>query len=223
VPVHPPHSLFAASTVAFTTLAFTSLLAIVNPLSAVPLYVTATADLNARQRASTLRIAVATGVVALVLFGLAGTYILRFFGITTYAFRIAGGLIFISIGTDMLNARRSGAKTTLGEEQEAELKQDIGIIPLGIPTLAGPGSITTVITLTSEADTRWQLAGLYASIVAVMLVAWGLLAIAPMIVRRVGRTGMNVMTRLMGLIVMVVGVQFIIEGVRTVAVDILGR
>jgi multiple antibiotic resistance protein len=218
-----PHSLFAASTVAFTTLAFTSLLAIVNPLSAVPLYVAATADLTARQRASTLRIAVATGIAALVLFGLAGTYILRFFGITTYAFRIAGGLIFLGIGNDMLNARRSGSKMTAGEEQEAELKQDIGIIPLGIPTLAGPGSITTVITLTAQADTRWQLAGLYASIVAVMALSWAVLAVAPRIVRRVGRTGMNVMTRLMGLLVMVVGVQFIIEGVRTVAVEILGR
>jgi multiple antibiotic resistance protein len=218
-----PHSLFAASTTAFTTLAFTSLLAIVNPLSAVPLYVAATADLTGKQRASTLRIAVATGIAALVLFGLAGTYILRFFGITTYAFRIAGGLIFLGIGNDMLNARRSGLKTTPGEEQEAEIKQDIGIIPLGIPTLAGPGSITTVITLTAQADTRWQLAGLYASIVAVMGLSWIVLAIAPRIVRRVGRTGMNVMTRLMGLIVMVVGVQFIIEGVRTVALDILGR
>lgn len=217
------HSLFASSTISFTTLAFTSLLAIVNPLSAVPLYVTATAELSPRQRASTLRIAVATGVAALVLFGLAGTFILRFFGITTYAFRIAGGLIFLGIGNDMLNARRSGSKTTPGEEQEAEQKQDIGIIPLGIPTLAGPGSITTVITLTAQADTRPQLMGLYGAIAGVMALSWAVLAIAPVIVKRVGRTGMNVMTRLMGLIVMVVGVQFIIEGVRTVALDIMGR
>lgn len=217
------HSLFASSTISFTTLAFTSLLAIVNPLSAVPLYVTATAELSPRQRASTLRIAVATGVAALVLFGLAGTFILRFFGITTYAFRIAGGLIFLGIGNDMLNARRSGSKTTAGEEQEAEQKQDIGIIPLGIPTLAGPGSITTVITLTAQSETRPQLVGLYGAIAAVMALSWAVLAIAPVIVKRVGRTGMNVMTRLMGLIVMVVGVQFIIEGVRTVALDIMGR
>ncbi len=209
--------------VAFTTLAFTSLLAIVNPLSAVPLYVTATADQTDRQRAATLRLAVATGVIALVVSGLAGTYILRFFGITTYAFRIAGGLIFLSIGTDMLNARRTGSKTTPSEEQEAEQKQDVGIIPLGIPTLAGPGSITTVITLTAQGDSRWELLGLYGAIVAVMLLSWGILAVSPFIVRRVGRTGMNVMTRLMGLLVMVVGVQFIIEGVRTVAVDILNR
>lgn len=207
--------------VSFTTLAFTSLLAIVNPLSAVPLYVTATADQTDRQRASTLRLAVATGVIALVISGLAGTFILRFFGITTYAFRIAGGLIFLSIGTDMLNARRTGSKATLSEEEEAEQKQDVGIIPLGIPTLAGPGSITTVITLTAQADTHWELMGLYGAIVGVLAISWGVLAVAPFIVRRVGRTGMNVMTRLMGLLVMVVGVQFIIEGLRTVALDIL--
>lgn len=212
------------SAIAFTTLAFTSLLAIVNPLSAVPLYVTATADQTDRQRRATLRLAVATGVIALVVSGLAGTFILRFFGITTYAFRIAGGLIFLSIGTDMLNARRTGSKATASEEQEAEQKQDVGIIPLGIPTLAGPGSITTVITLTAQGgDSRWELAGLYGAIGAVMLVSWGILAVAPFIVKRVGPTGMNVMTRLMGLLVMVVGVQFIIEGVRTVAVDILNR
>lgn len=209
------------ASIAFTTLAFTSLLAIVNPLSAVPLYVTSTSELDERARRSTLRIAVATGVVALVAFGLAGTFILRFFGITTYAFRIAGGLIFLGIGGDMLNARRLRTRSTRGEQEEAEQKQDVGIIPLGIPTLAGPGSITTVITLTAQADDRWQLAGLYGAIVAVMLVSWIVLAIAPFIVQRVGRTGMNVMTRLMGLLVMVIGVQFIIEGVRTVALDIL--
>lgn len=209
------------ASIAFTILAFTSLLAIVNPLSAVPLFVTATSDLDERRRASTLRIAVATGVIALVAFGLAGTFILKFFGITTYAFRIAGGLIFLGIGGDMLNARPLRTRTTRGEQEEAEQKQDVGIIPLGIPTLAGPGSITTVITLTAQADDRWQLAGLYGAIVAVMFVSWLVLAVSPFIVKRVGRTGVNVMTRLMGLLVMVIGVQFIIEGVRTVALDIL--
>ncbi|MEO7217937.1 MAG: MarC family protein [Gemmatimonadaceae bacterium] len=209
------------STIAFTTLAFTSLLAIVNPLSAVPLYVTATSDLSTTQRARTLRIAVATGIIALVAFGLAGTYILRFFGITTYAFRIAGGLIFLGIGNDMLKAKKSRDRATRSEHEAAEQKSDVGIIPLGIPTLAGPGSITTVITLTAQADNRVQLVGLYGAIVAVMLVSWLVLAVAPFIVKRVGPTGMNVMTRLMGLLIMVIGVQFIIEGVRTVALDIL--
>ncbi len=209
------------SAVAFTTLAFTSLLAIVNPLSAVPLYVTSTAELNDQQRASTLRLAAATGIIALVAFGLAGTYILRFFGITTYAFRIAGGLIFLGIGSDMLKARRSRDRTTRGEQEAAEQKSEVGIIPLGIPTLAGPGSITTVITLTAQADNRIELMGLYGAIVAVMVVSWVVLAVSPFIVKRVGRTGMNVMTRLMGLLIMVIGVQFIIEGVRTVALDIL--
>ncbi len=209
------------STAAFTTLAFTSLLAIVNPLSAVPLYVTSTAELNDQQRHSTLRLAVATGIIALVAFGLAGTYILRFFGITTYAFRIAGGLIFLGIGSDMLKARMSRDRTSKGEQEAAEQKAEVGIIPLGIPTLAGPGSITTVITLTAQADTRFELLGLYGAIIGVMVISWLVLGIAPFIVQRVGRTGMNVMTRLMGLLIMVIGVQFIIEGVRTVALDII--
>jgi multiple antibiotic resistance protein len=164
---------------------------------------------------------VATGIIALVAFGLAGTYILRFFGITTYAFRIAGGIIFLGIGSDMLKARRSRDRTSRSEQEAAEQKAEVGIIPLGIPTLAGPGSITTVITLTAQADTRMELAGLYGAIVAVMVLSWVVLAVSPFIVQRVGRTGMNVMTRLMGLLIMVIGVQFIIEGVRTVALDIL--
>lgn len=216
-----PASPFTHGNTAFAVLAFTSLLAIVNPLSAVPLYVAATAELDARQRASTLRLALATAVVALVLFGLLGTYILRFFGITTYAFRIAGGLIFLGIGYDMLNARRASERGGVTEEEAAAQKTQMGIIPLGIPTLAGPGAFTTIITLTAQAETRWALSSVYAAIFVVMGISGVVLAVAPSIARRVGRNGMNVMTRLMGLIVMVVGVQFIIEGVRTVALDIL--
>lgn len=216
-----PASPFTHNNTAFAVLAFTSLLAIVNPLGAVPLYVAATAELDARQRASTLRLALATAVVALVLFGLLGTYILRFFGITTYAFRIAGGLIFLGIGYDMLNARRVSERGGITEEEAVAQKTEMGIIPLGIPTLAGPGAFTTIITLTAQAETRWALSSVYAAIFLVMGISGVVLAVAPRIARRVGKNGMNVMTRLMGLIVMVVGVQFIIEGVRTVALDIL--
>jgi multiple antibiotic resistance protein len=207
----------------FTVLAFTSLLAIVNPLGAVPIYVAMTLTYDKRHRSATLRRAIATGFVVLVAFALFGPFILRFFGITTQAFQIAGGIIFFGVGWDMLNARRTRVKTTQEEETESAAKPDVGIIPLGLPTLVGPGAITTVIALNGQATNAFQVAGIYLSIVVVLLICWALLAAAPAVTRRIGQTGMNVMTRLMGLLVMVVGAQFVINGVSVVALDIIAR
>ena len=208
-------------TIAFATLAFSSLLAIVNPLSAIPLYVSITTGLTSAQRAATLRLAVFTAVCILVVFGVLGTYILSFFGVTTYAFRIAGGIIFFGIGSDMLRARKSRGKATRSEVEEAEQRPDVAIIPLGMPTLAGPGAITTIITLSARSNTTAEWASVYVAIVAVMAISWVVLAVAPRITARLGQTGLNVVTRIMGLLVMVIGVQFVIEGIRTVASEIL--
>jgi multiple antibiotic resistance protein len=209
--------------VQFAVLAFTSLLAIVNPLGAVPMYVALTADYSPARRTATVRRAIATSLAVLFAFALVGTWILRFFGVTTHAFQIAGGILFFGVGWDMLQARRSRVKTTEEEETESASKEDIGIIPLGLPTLAGPGAITTVIALNGNADTILESAFVYVAIVLVLAVCWLVLAAAPAVTRRMGQTAMNVMTRIMGLLVMVIGVQFVIAGVSTVAVDIATR
>ena len=209
--------------IGFGLLVFTSLLAIVNPLSAVPLFLGLTGDFEPGHRRRTLSTAILTGLVLLVVFALLGTYILRFFGITTEAFRIAGGILIIGIGADMMQARKSRVKTTKQEEDEATTREQIGVIPLGIPGLVGPGAITTVITLEAQSETITELVFVYTAIVAVMLVTWAVLSAAPFMLRRFGRTGLNVMTRIMGLLLMVIGVQFIINGVRTVALEILQR
>jgi multiple antibiotic resistance protein len=204
----------SAQDLAFALLAFTSLLAIVNPLSAVPLFLATTAHYDARHRRATLQIAVATAVAVLVVFAAVGTWILRFFGVTTDAFRIAGGILFFGVGSDMLAARRSRAKTTETEDVEAELQTEVGVIPLGLPTLAGPGAITTVITLTAQAATPTRRASVFVAIVLVLAASWAVLAVAPAMLRRLGHTGLNVMTRIMGLLIMVLGVQFVLDGVR---------
>lgn len=210
-------------TAQFAILAFTSLLAIVNPLGAVPLFIALTADYTPAHRRATLRRAITTAFAVLLVFALAGTWILQFFGITRQAFQIAGGILFFAIGWDMLQARRSRVKTTEEEESEGALKEDAGIIPLGLPTLAGPGAITTVIALSGQAGTMVRLLSVYLAIVLVLLISWVVLAGAPYLVRRLGRTGMNVMIRLMGLLVMVVGAQFVINGVSTVVLEIAAR
>ncbi len=200
----------------FAVFAFTSLLAIVNPVGSVPLYLAMTGTDTRDHRRTTLRRAIVTAFGLLVAFAALGTWILRFFGITTEAFQIAGGIIFFGIGWDMLQARRSRVRTTEEEESEGVAKQDIGIVPLGMPTLAGPGAITTVIALNAQATTALHHASVYLAIILVLLIAWLILTAAPAVTRRMGRTGMNVLTRLMGLIVMVVGAQLVINGVTVV-------
>lgn len=212
-----------SETLQFATLAFTSLLAILNPLSAVPVFVAMTAHYDRQHRAATLRRAIFTAFVVMCAFAVLGSAILRFFGITTHAFQIAGGIIFFGIGWDMLHARRSRVKTTEEEESEGAAREDIGIIPLGMPSLAGPGTITTVIALESQAETVGQTLSIYVVILAVALIAWTVLAAAPFVIRKLGQTGMNVFTRIMGLLVMVVGAQFVINGVTVVARNILSN
>jgi multiple antibiotic resistance protein len=207
----------------FAILAFTSLLAIVNPLGAVPLFIALTAPYSPAHRRATLRRAIITGACVLFVFALAGTVILQFFGITRQAFQIAGGILFFAIGWDMLQARRSRVKTTEEEETESSRKDDVGIIPLGLPTLAGPGAITTVIALNGQVEALLDSIAVYGAIVLVMGSCWITLAAAPILTRRMGQTGMNVMTRLMGLLVMVIGAQFVINGATTVVLEIVSR
>jgi multiple antibiotic resistance protein len=207
--------------IGFGTLAFTSLLAVLNPLSTLPMFVALTSSFDKVRRADTVRRAVFTAFCVMIIVAVTGPYILRFFGITTHAFQIAGGIIFFAIGWDMLQARRSRVKTTIEEEEEFSHKEDVAIIPLGMPSLAGPGTITTVIALKGQAETWPHDVSIFIAILLVSIIAWVVLTAAPFFLRRMGQTGMNVFTRVMGLLVMVVGAQFVINGVTVVARNIL--
>ena len=208
---------------AFALLCFSSLLAIINPLSAAPMYLALTEGYTPEHRRSTLRGAILTAFVVLVVFALLGGTIFQLFGITIDAFRIAGGIIFFGIGMDMLQAKRTRGKTTEEEEQEGMHKEEVGITPLGIPMITGPGAITTVMVLMTQAPTVARVAVVFASVVVVLAIAWVVLAAAPRLLRFFGQTGLNVMTRIMGLLVTVIAVQFIVDGVRPILVDILRR
>ena len=199
---------------AFAIIAFTSLLVVYNPLSAMPMFASLTADDSRRERFRTAGVGVLTSVVVMVVFTFAGFTILRFFGITTEAFQITGG-------GDLLRHRHGHAvgqafrvKTTRREQDEAAGRESLAIIPLGLPTLAGPGTIVTVITLAGQAVNRAQLVSVYVAALLVGAVTLPCLMLAPALLGSLGRTGLNVVTRLMGLLVMVVGVQLAINGVR---------
>jgi multiple antibiotic resistance protein len=207
----------------FWLLAFTSLIAIVNPVGAVPMFLALTNEYTPKHRRRTLKRAVITTLLVMVGFALLGKAIFSAYGITINAFRIAGGIIFVGIGMDMLSAKRSRVKATEEEESEGSRKEDIGITPLGMPMIAGPGTITTVMVLMSQADTAAKVAAAYVAMVAVTAVTGLVLLASNGVIRLFGRTGLNVMTRLMGLLVAVVGVQNVVNGATPILRDVLAQ
>ncbi len=207
--------------VAFALLCFTSLLAIINPLSVAPMYLALTQGYPVAHRRRTLRSGIITAFLVLLVFALLGGTIFQLFGITIHAFRIAGGIIFFGIGMDMLQAKRSRGKATEEEEREATTREAVGVTPLGIPMITGPGAITTVMVLMTQATTALRVAVVLGAVIAVLAIAWISLSAAPRLVGFFGQTGLNVMTRIMGLLVAVIGVQFIVDGARPILIDIL--
>jgi multiple antibiotic resistance protein len=198
----------------FWLIAFTSIFVLVDPIAAVPTFLAMTGDSNRAQRRHMAVRAAFTCLIVLLTFSLAGTFIFRLFGITLAAFKIAGGLILGIIGLDMLKAKRSPTKETPGETEEGAEKEDVGIIPLGIPMLAGPGSISTVMVLTSQ-NPDWQhniVVG--CAIAAVAAVSFLILAAADRVSLYLKETGIRILTRMMGLLLTAIAVQFVLNGLR---------
>jgi multiple antibiotic resistance protein len=206
---------------AFALLCLTSLLAIINPLSATPMYLALTDGYTAEHRQRTIRSAVLTAFAVLLVFALLGGTIFQLFGITIHAFRIAGGVIFFGIGMDMLQAKRSRVKTTEEEEREGMTKEEVGVTPLGIPMITGPGAITTVMVLMTQARDAVFVGILFSAILIVLALTFIVLTAAPRVVGFFGQTGLNVMTRIMGLLVTVIAVQFIVDGSRPILTEVI--
>jgi multiple antibiotic resistance protein len=207
--------------VAFALLCFTSLLAIINPLSVVPMYMGVTEGYAPAQQRRVLGTGLITAWCVLAVFALLGGTIFQLFGITIHAFRIAGGIIFFGIGMDMLQARRSRGKVTEEEEREGRTKENVGVTPLGIPMITGPGAITTVMVLMTQANTTGRAAVVFGAFTVVLAIVGAALFAAPWLVRFFGTTGLSVMTRLMGLLVTVIGVQFVVDGARPLLLHVI--
>lgn len=206
---------------AFALLCLSSLVAIINPLTTAPLYLSVTEGYAPADRERMLRNAILTGVCVLIAFALLGGAIFNMFGITIHAFRIAGGLILFGIGLDMLQAKKSRVRATAEEVQEGMEKEDIGVTPLGIPMIVGPGSITTVMVLMGNATTTLHVMVVLGAAIVVLGSTWLILKQAPRILGVIGATGVNVMTRIMGLLVAVIAVQFVMDGIRPMLVEVL--
>jgi multiple antibiotic resistance protein len=200
----------------FALVTFTSVLFIVDPIAVVPTYLVITQGQTLAQRRVTARRACIAALVLLVTFAAVGRAIFDLFGITLPAFRIAGGLILWLVAMDMLHGNRSTQEGT-AEITEATVKDDVAITPLAMPMLAGPGAISTVMVLSGQARTMPQNVVVYGSILLALLIAWLTLRTAERLVLRMGQTGIRVMTRLMGLLLAAIAVQFVITGVREAA------
>ncbi len=196
----------------FALLTLTSIFFLVDPFGVIPLFLAVTSDASAAERRHVARKSALTCAIILCAFALAGSLIFRLFGITLPAFKIAGGIILLQIGADMLQAKQSGQRSTPEEAQEGSAKEDASIIPLGMPMLAGPGAISTVMVLIGESHTMWRRGIVFAAILVTSFAAYLVLAGAGRVRNYMGETGVRILTRLMGLLLVALAVQFIANG-----------
>jgi len=195
-------------------LVLTSVLFIVDPFATVPSFLAMTARDTPEMRRTLARRGAWTCAITLTLFGLGGSLIFKLFGITIGAFKIAGGVLIGLNALDMVQARRSQQRETAVEKAEGIEKEDIGIMPLGVPMLAGPGAISTVMVLALGAKSLVTSIAVYLSIALTAFISYHTLAAASLVERRLGQTGMRILTRLMGLILCAIAIQFIIDGIK---------
>ncbi len=201
---------------AFFSKCFPSILSIVDPLALVPIYLAMVgAEPRAEQRRIALR-ATVTMTIVLATFAVGGEVLFRFFGITIPAFKIAGGILLFFNALEMIHAKALETRSTAEEQSEARGKADVAIIPLGIPLLAGPGAIATATMWSSRAKSLAERGALYASILAVAALTVTALFFAGSLIRYFKQTGINIATRIMGLILAATAAQFVVDGVREV-------
>jgi len=183
------------------------ILVIVNPLTTAFVFLALVPDADADERRAIAKKATLTATGILVTFALMGGLIFHIFGITLHAFRIAGGIILFGIAMGMLG-RRTEHKGISGTE-----RHDVSIIPLAIPFISGPGSIATVMMLVTEAPSLWHTAVVYLAIIITTVLTYFAMVNSRHLVRYIGETGRQVITRLFGLILAVLAVQFVINGI----------
>ena len=196
----------------FALVAFSSIFFLVDPFAAIPAFLSITADVDEKRRNRMARRASWTCFFVLTTFAVAGSYVMKLLGITMPALEIAGGLIMLLVGLEMLQAQRSQSQETATEASEGAAKEDAGIIPLGIPMLAGPGAISTVMVLMGPDLLLWRAVPIFLAISITSVSAYWIFTGANRVRTVLGETGIRVMMRLMGLLLTAVAVQFAING-----------
>jgi multiple antibiotic resistance protein len=191
---------------------FGVILAVIDPFGYIPLFLAMTPKDGPEKRRTILLRACVTAGVVLVLFMLVGDFILSFFGISIPALQISGGLILLFIGLDMVRVLPITIRISEAEESEAVVKDDPSIVPLAIPMLAGPASLTTVAVFGARANGPMDYVAVFTSISITLILTYFILRNANRVLRIFTLTGLNVLTRIMGLLLCAMAVQFILNG-----------
>jgi len=191
---------------------FTTLVAIVNPLGAIPIFISLTGNLAPHQRKSIINTASITVCVVLIVAALLGKLLLTFFGISIASFKVGGGILLLLMAISMMQAKYAQTKQTPEEEAEAEEKESIGVVPIAMPLLSGPGAISTVIIYADASPHTFHLALMIVSSFLVALLTWIALNLASPVRNMLSKTGINIATRLMGLLLAAIAVEFIAGG-----------
>jgi len=192
---------------------FIGLLPIINPLSAAPTFLSITEGDSDERRREQARKGCFYMVAVLVSFLIGGTFIMNFFGISIPGLRIAGGILLTGIGMDMLSSHPHQTKDTAEEREAARKKVDISFSPLAMPMLSGPGSIAVTLGFTSLATDWYDYFAIIAGIISVAVITYIVLRLSGKLVRFIGPVGVNAMTKIMGFLIMTMGVQFVVNGI----------
>jgi multiple antibiotic resistance protein len=204
-----------ADDVTFALVALSAVFFVVDPMLVVPIFLAITAGDSVDKRRRTAARASLSAFIALTVFALAGGLVFRMFGISLGAFKVAGGLLLFLTSIDMMRAQPARTRSTEEEQAEGAAKEDVAIIPMAIPLLAGPGAIATVMVLMSRAD--WQpvrTAAVFTAILVTCVVSWLLLRSSVLAERFLTRTTINVAERVMGLLLAAIAVEFVVGGIR---------
>jgi multiple antibiotic resistance protein len=207
----------AGDVLSFALLAISSILIIVNPLGATLIYVSLTSNLERPMRDSIARDSCRFAILLLLFVAVLGAWILQIFGISLEAFRIAGGILLFGIGMEMVYAKTSRTKLTATEKYESRDMEDIAIMPIAVPMIAGPGAITTTIVLMNEAIALTPLAigVVFASIILSIVITYFMMKNSDYIMSKIGQREYRAINRLMGMLLIAIAVQFVITGIRS--------
>jgi len=202
--------------VTFTISAFVTFFTIIDPVGLAPVVIGLTAHLSDVQRNNIITRAVVISAIIIAFFAIVGRFLLDRLGISLYAFNMAGGILLLLVAVDMLFGRPSGTRETKAEEEEARTREDVSVFPLAIPLIAGPGTIATTILYVNLANTGSYLLNylsVAAAIVTALLAAWIVMRSSLWIIHRVGRTGILVLSRILGILLAALAIQFVLNGI----------
>ncbi len=199
----------------FFVASFVAIFSIVNPFGSIPFFSTMTQSYSKEEKKRTLKKSILVATLVLFVFGIGGKYIFMVFNINVDVFKIAGGILLFKVAFDMMHGKYTRSRLSDSEREEIEEKEAVGIVPLGVPLLAGPGAITTVIIyVTEKSATLVDQAMVFVSILLVMIISYYLLYFSDIFFKYLGKTGNQVISRIMGLILAAMSIEFIVEGIK---------